>query len=344
MIKPNNRQSGFTIVELLITLFVAAAFLVSGYQLYALVIKDSGQTRATSRASNVAYDYMRQYSASTTSPCVASTPLSNSAISVSGLSSVTVTVNISCPYMSQPDLSRVEVIVQYNNPQQTVRSSTYASSGTSTTNSLVGWWKFNGNANDSSGNGNNGTVSGATLATGQNGVSNGSYSFNGSNTYIDATASGLGGGDIAHTISFWIKPVALSGASDPFFMGTAADNSSSAFELYSTDTYYYFYNNDIRMGSALSLNVWTLVTGTYIGGGGTTTNKKIYINGALTSSVSSGGKYGQLLTLPSSAPVGIGRDRGRNTSFFNGLIDDVRIYNRVLTATEISSLYAEGAQ
>jgi hypothetical protein len=35
------------------------------------------------------------------------------------------------------------------------------------TNGLVGWWPFNGNANDESGNGNNGTVNGATLTTPQ---------------------------------------------------------------------------------------------------------------------------------------------------------------------------------
>jgi hypothetical protein len=34
------------------------------------------------------------------------------------------------------------------------------------TNGLVGWWPFNGNANDESGNGHNGTVTGATLTTG----------------------------------------------------------------------------------------------------------------------------------------------------------------------------------
>ena len=64
-------QNGFTVVELLITLFIAAAFLVSGYQLFNLIIKDGGQTRAESRASNVAYDYLRKYSSSAVFPCVA---------------------------------------------------------------------------------------------------------------------------------------------------------------------------------------------------------------------------------------------------------------------------------
>ena len=46
------------------------------------------------------------------------------------------------------------------------------------TNGLVGWWPFNGNANDESGNGNNGTVNGAALTADRNGKANSAYSFN----------------------------------------------------------------------------------------------------------------------------------------------------------------------
>ena len=47
------------------------------------------------------------------------------------------------------------------------------------TNGLVGWWPFNGNANDESGNGNHGTVNGATLTAGRNGNANSAYDFDG---------------------------------------------------------------------------------------------------------------------------------------------------------------------
>lgn len=120
-----TKQSGFTTIELLITLFVAAAFLVSGYQLYNLIIKDSGQTRATSRASSIAYDYMRRYSTSATSPCTVSTPLSNSSISVGGLTNVLITVAISCPYSATTSISKVDVLIKYNTPQQTLEYATY---------------------------------------------------------------------------------------------------------------------------------------------------------------------------------------------------------------------------
>jgi len=124
-----SEQSGFTIVELLITLFVAVAFLVSGYQLYNLIIKDGGQTRADARAASVAYDYMRQYSASVTSPCVAATPLgpTGSSVNVGGLTNVTITVNITCPYTAVTSVSKVDIIVLYNTPQQTMEYSTYVS-------------------------------------------------------------------------------------------------------------------------------------------------------------------------------------------------------------------------
>jgi hypothetical protein len=47
------------------------------------------------------------------------------------------------------------------------------------TNGLVGWWPFSGNANDESGNGNNGTVNGATLSSDRFGNSGKAYSFDG---------------------------------------------------------------------------------------------------------------------------------------------------------------------
>ena len=49
------------------------------------------------------------------------------------------------------------------------------------TNGLVGWWGFNGNAQDGSGNGNHGTVNGATLTTDRFGNQNGAYDFTVSN-------------------------------------------------------------------------------------------------------------------------------------------------------------------
>lgn len=121
------KQSGFTAVELLITLFVAAIFLIAGYQLYAVIIKDGGSTRAQSQANNVNYDYLQRYAGTATTPCTTQTPLTNAFITVPNLSNVKVTVAISCPYPSTPAVSKVQVTVQYNNPQQAITNALFVS-------------------------------------------------------------------------------------------------------------------------------------------------------------------------------------------------------------------------
>jgi Tfp pilus assembly protein PilE len=129
MITTPRRTSGFTAVELLITLFVAAAFLIAAYQLFNLVVKDGGSTRAESRAANVAYDYLRKYAASsTTIPCTASTPLSAAPLTVDGLTSVTINIDITCLPNAIASLSKVTATIMYNNPQQKLQYATYVSS------------------------------------------------------------------------------------------------------------------------------------------------------------------------------------------------------------------------
>jgi hypothetical protein len=73
------------------------------------------------------------------------------------------------------------------------------------TNGLVGWWPFNGNANDESGNGNNGTVNGATLTTDRNGVANRAYSFAGSNNHILINNGLISNVFSSFSISLWFK-------------------------------------------------------------------------------------------------------------------------------------------
>jgi hypothetical protein len=70
------------------------------------------------------------------------------------------------------------------------------------TNGLVGWWPFNGNANDESGNGNNGTVNGATLTADRNGNNNSAYSFDGLNDWIVTPNNSLFFNDTI-SISVW---------------------------------------------------------------------------------------------------------------------------------------------
>ena len=72
------------------------------------------------------------------------------------------------------------------------------------TNGLVAYYPFNGNANDATGHGNDGTVVGATLAADRFGTPNRAYSFNGANSMILLPDTLFGATDAAWTISVWI--------------------------------------------------------------------------------------------------------------------------------------------
>lgn len=118
-------QSGFTAVELLVTLFVAAAFLIAGYQLFTFVVRDGGETRAEAKATSVAYDYLRRYTPNVSNPCASNAPLNNQPITVDTLTEVTVSVVITCANPSTNTVSKVQATVRYNFPQKTVTQATY---------------------------------------------------------------------------------------------------------------------------------------------------------------------------------------------------------------------------
>jgi len=71
---------------------------------------------------------------------------------------------------------------------------------------LVGWWKFDGNAKDSSPYGNNGTVTGAVLTTDRKEQANKAYSFNGTTSHVSVPSSTSLQPTNAVTIEFWVKP------------------------------------------------------------------------------------------------------------------------------------------
>lgn len=138
--KYTKQQSGFTAVELLVTLFIAAAFLMSGYQLYSLIMKDGGEVRATAKAGNIVYDYLQRYKISATNPCSDNIPSlpTDLPITVDTLSDVTITVDITCPYSSATSVSKVEATLKYGNPQQTVSNATYVNNGGGVATAILG--------------------------------------------------------------------------------------------------------------------------------------------------------------------------------------------------------------
>ncbi len=114
-------DAGFSAVELLITLFIAAAFVATGYQLYSVVITDGGSALQQAQATNIAYDYLRRFSTEATNPCSAVTPTPTPTIpSTANLTSASVSATITCPYGTSTNLSLITVTVNYGIPQQQV--------------------------------------------------------------------------------------------------------------------------------------------------------------------------------------------------------------------------------
>ncbi|HRQ86882.1 MAG TPA: prepilin-type N-terminal cleavage/methylation domain-containing protein [Candidatus Saccharibacteria bacterium] len=120
-----SKQGGFSAVELLITLFVAAGFLVAAYQLYNVILSDGGSTHQRASVSNIAYDYLRQYEAMVPETCDESTPVDNSPINIEGVGSATATVTYSCPVDDDASITKVEVAIEYDNDEY-VSYATYA--------------------------------------------------------------------------------------------------------------------------------------------------------------------------------------------------------------------------
>ena len=222
------------------------------------------------------------------------------------------------------------------------------------TNGLVGWWPFNGNANDESGNGNNGTVNGATLTADRNGVANSSYSFDGiSNLITIKNSKSLQFSNGTYTISIWINlNEYLSNGKHNNFIFKAdystvkglrcwMDNSfgTSGLTMYICNGGYYTtssVNSDYKKD--LPLNEWKNIV--YV-----CDNSYLYyyLNGILISKTNMNGvTYGQ-----NNTDLMLGGPDQPNPStdgYFKGLLDDIAIYNRALTQQEISALYTGGTQ
>jgi chitinase len=213
-------------------------------------------------------------------------------------------------------------------------------------NGLVGWWKLDGNAIDSSSYGNNGTVTGATLTTDRKGQANKAYSFNGSNNYIK-TGNGASlniTGTI--TLSGWVK-LNMTSASYQLFgkgrgLGTAGTDKGYAVSWSGTNKQIYWdvYDADSRVvvagtGAVISDNNWHHIVATWDG----TTNAngyKIYIDGVLKTQM---GSVAISSIKSSPYPFVVGATSDYQDRPANGLIDDVRVYNRALSPTEITALY-----
>lgn len=205
------------------------------------------------------------------------------------------------------------------------------------TTGLVGYWPFNGNSNDESGNGNHGTVIGAILSQDRFGNASKAYSFDGvdDNIYgqllnpIVTTGNGL-------TLCSWINFPVLNSLPQI----NLVDSNGSGYGIWSN-----VINGNIVFnglcGNAFApttmqisdinspaTNTWYSVILTC---DLTTNNSKLYINGVIV------GDSNSPLLQASIDLFTFGKWPGNNV-YLTGKLDDIRIYNRALTQAEITYL------
>ncbi|MBC8185854.1 LamG domain-containing protein [candidate division KSB1 bacterium] len=214
------------------------------------------------------------------------------------------------------------------------------------TSGLSAYYPFNGNASDASGNGNNGSVSGATLTADRYANSNKAYSFDGTNDGITiSTTSNLNNTFAgSHTISVWIKldsePTILKFVVDackPGAGGELGDQRGIRFTSYTTRPTFKWVTTSasyqVHSSQGLTTGNWHHVVGVFNGSSG-----KIYVDNSLRGSSSSSGSG----TPIDRMKIGTISAGGSDPGWFPGDLDDIRIYNRALSSSEIEELYYEG--
>ena len=199
---------------------------------------------------------------------------------------------------------------------------------------------------DTSGNNFNGTlVNAPSVVTGNIGQA---LSFNGINQGVDLhnlplATLGVTGNSI--TISAWVQPQNLTPTTQIVFAkgATASSAANETFVIYlkkfgvrpavdfSDGTN--ILQAAANSGPTLATSTWMLITATLSGQTAT-----IYLNGVLAGTATNS-SFGTLMDAGTRG-VGVGYDAGATRLYMSGLVDDVRIYNRALSVSEVSQLYA----
>ena len=204
-------------------------------------------------------------------------------------------------------------------------------------NGLVGWWPFNGNANDASGNGNNGTVNnGAVLTTDRFGGLNSAYNLDGDNDFISVNPSTSLNivNNISISIWFYTTQTGFYGyLVDRDICGNAKDwslayNGSSILRIGDGAT------DQIINSASNNINSWHNLV--FVRNGN---SFKLFIDGVISGQILING----LNFLNNLTPIFFGEQlcnpNSVNSPNFNGKIDDIGIWNRALTQQEVTALY-----
>jgi hypothetical protein len=224
---------------------------------------------------------------------------------------------------------------------------------------LVGYWPFNGNANDLSLNNLDGVATGVDLVQDRYGILNSAYEFttNGWNPGSQLSEVYIPYNSLFNTsqisISTWINsydwgwPGSNSVVLTRFEQGYSTPNGQSwgvavsllnPFPLNNGEFYSVLFNQPQNtssvIGQQIPINEWTHLLITFDG-----ITQKQFVNGVFTSQINSpnGFELNQLGT--SGISIGVSNQANGYWSPFNGIIDDIGIWNRALTQQEITDLF-----
>lgn len=209
------------------------------------------------------------------------------------------------------------------------------------TNGLVGWYPFNSNANDLSGNGNNGFAHGGNFINDRNNIPNAAYSFNGISDYISSSFAPFT--NAPFSVSAWIKadsliyqPVVTFGDSiqNNSRVSLATDAGSGLLDM-ST-----FGANNIQSDSAkITTTGWHHIV--LVCSGYSTGQVQFYVDGNLfqTNTLSGGNMPFPLNNTYFSIGRDIGCSGNCSTTYAKAKIDDIGIWTRALNQNEVTQLY-----
>jgi hypothetical protein len=208
---------------------------------------------------------------------------------------------------------------------------------------LIAYYPFNGNADDISGNGNNGQVSGATLTSDIFNHSKSAYYFNGS-SYISLKPGSNFCNLNTYSISLWVKPTVIiyNGGEMVYCLGSDVLGPVQGLTYQTTGTLFAgSYNAGTNPKQSYSKSCcYDIMEWYHVVVTRNNSNINLFINGTLITSQATSAINDQNADYgpgPYRAMLG-GRSSLDYDYFFTGVIDEVRIYNRVLTNAEITEL------
>ncbi len=151
--------------------------------------------------------------------------------------------------------------------------------------------------------------------------------FDGVNDYVSLPVSTpVPTGNSNYTIEAWIKPTAMGNYGIIGWGSYGTDNMVNALRLNATGLHNYWWNHDLVVTTGSLVGAWHHVAATFDG-----TTRKLYVDGVLLGSDNPGSSH----AVPDASNLAIGRTN--NTEYFPGSIDEVRVWNRALCASEIQN-------